>query len=86
MAVVDPFAKSTLSTVRPSGGVYWDDHDRLLGSLIFNGTDDLIVRLNLYPDIFRFRTPDVGLFFGLADDGVPTFGIAIEKLFALGLS
>ena len=86
LATVDPFADSTLAKVRPSGGVYWDDHDRLLASMIFNGTDDSIVRLNLYPDFFHFRTLDLGLFLGLADDGVPTFGIAIEKLLAFGFS
>lgn len=86
LATVDPFADSTLAKVRASGGVYWDDHDRLLASMIFNGTDDSIVRLNLYPDFFHFRTLDLGLFLGLADDGVPTFGIAIEKLLAFGFS
>jgi hypothetical protein len=86
LATVDPFAKSTLAKVRASGGVYWDDDDRLLASMIFNGTDDSIVRLNLYPDVFRFRTLDLGLFVGLADDGGPTFGIAVQKLLAFGLS
>ena len=86
MATVDPFADSTLDKVRPSGGVFWDDHDRLLASTIFNGTDDSIVRLNLYPDIFPFRTLDVGVFFGVADGGAPAFGIAIEKVLAFGFS
>lgn len=86
LATVDPFADSIFDKVRPSGGVYWDDHDRLLASMIFNGTDDSIVRLNLYPDVFPFRMLDVGFFIGVADPGGPTFGIAIEKLFAFGLS
>lgn len=86
LATVDPFAESILDTVRPSGGVYWDDHDRLLASMIFNGTDNSIVRLNLYPDVFPFRTLDLGFFAGVAGDGAPTFGIAIQKLLAFGLS
>ena len=86
LATVDPFADSIFDKVRPSGGVYWDDHDRLLASMTFNGTDDSIVRLNLYPDIFPFRTLDLGFFLGLADDGGTTFGIAIEKVLAFGLS
>jgi len=86
LATVDPFADSVFDKVRPSGGVYWDDHDRLLASMIFNGTDNSIVRLNLYPDVFHFRTLDLGVFLGVADDGGPTFGIAIEKLLAFGLS
>ncbi|MCC6766714.1 MAG: hypothetical protein IT293_18805 [Deltaproteobacteria bacterium] len=86
LATVDPFADSIFDKVRPSGGVYWDDHDRLLASMTFNGTDDSIVRLNLYPDIFHFRTLDLGVFLGVAGDGVPTFGIAIQKLLALGFS
>jgi hypothetical protein len=86
LATVDPFADSTLATVQASGGVYWDEDDRLLASMIFNGTDNSIARLNLYPDVFPLRTLDLGVFFGMADDGVPTFGIAIEKLLALGFS
>lgn len=86
LAAVDPFADSILDTVRASGGVYWDDDDRLLASMIFNGTDDSIVRVNLYPDVFRFQTVDLGVFIGAAGDGVPTFGIAIEKLLTLGVS
>jgi hypothetical protein len=86
VATVDPFAESTLAKVRLSGGVFWDDQDRLLASTIFNGTDDSIVRLNLYPDVCPFRTLDVGVFFGVADDGTPTFGIAVEKVLAFGFS
>jgi len=86
LATVDPFADSTLAKVRGSGGVFWDDQDRLLASMIFNGTDESIVRLNLYPDIFPFRILDLGVFFGVQDDGVPTFGIAIEKVLAVGFS
>jgi hypothetical protein len=86
LATVDPFAGSTLAKVRASGGVFWDDQDRLLASIIFNGTDDSIVRFNLYPDLLPFRALDVGVFFGAAGDGVPTFGIAIEKLLAFGFS
>jgi hypothetical protein len=63
-----------------------DDHDRLLASVIFNGTDASIVRVNLYPDLFPHRTLDLGLFFGIAQHGEPTFGIAIEKLVAFGVS
>jgi hypothetical protein len=86
LATVDPFADSIFDTVRPSGGVYWDHDDRLLASMIFNGTDDSIVRLNLYPDVFPFRALDVGFFIGVADPGGPTFGIAIEKVLAFGMS
>jgi hypothetical protein len=75
-----------LAKVQPSGGIFWDDHDRLLASVIFNGTDESIVRVNLYPDLFPYRTLDLGVFFGIAQHGVPTFGIAIEKLAAFGLS
>lgn len=86
LATVDPFADSVFDKVRPSGGVYWDEDDRLLASMIFNGTDESIVRLNVYPDLFPFRKLDLGFFVGVSDDGEPTFGIAIQKLLALGLS
>jgi hypothetical protein len=86
LATVDPFAESLLAKVQASGGVFWDDHDRLLASVIFNGTDESIVRVNLYPDLLPLGKLDLGFFFGLAQDGVPTFGIAIEKLVAFGFS
>lgn len=86
LATVDPFADSILDTVRASGGIYWDDDDRLLSSIVFNGTDDSIVRVNLYPDVFYFQTLDLGVFLGLGGDGIPTFGIAIEKLLTFGFS
>ncbi len=84
LATVDPFADSVFDKVRPSGGVYWDDDDRLLASMIFDGTDDSIVRLESLPDVFPFRTLDLGFFIGVADHGGPTFGIAIEKWWLLG--
>jgi len=95
IATVDPFADNYLAKVQASGGIFWDDHDRLLASVIFNGTDESIVRVNLYPDLFPlrlysdlfpFRTVDLGFFFGVAQHGVPTFGIAVEKLVAFGFS
>jgi len=94
LATTDPFADDLLAKIQPSGGIFWDDHDRLLTSVIFNGTDESIVRVNLYPDLFPFRTLDLGLigtldlgfFFGIPQQGVPTFGIAIEKLVAIGVS
>ena len=86
LATVDPFADDLLAKVQASGGIFWDDHDRLLASVVFNGTDESIVRVNLYPDFFPSRTFDLGLFLGIAQDGVPTFGIAVEKVVAFGFS
>lgn len=86
LATVDPFTANYLDKIQASGGLFWDDHDRLLASVIFNGTDESIFRVNLYPDLLNFKTLDLGLFFGVAQHGVPTFGIAIEKLIAFGLS
>lgn len=86
LATTDPFKDDVLDKVQPSGGLFWDDDNRLLASVIFNGTDESIVRLNLYPDLLQNRILDLGFFVGLAQDGVPTFGIAVEKLLALGFS
>jgi hypothetical protein len=36
---------------RFSGGLFWDRNDSLLASVIVNGTDDLALRLNVYPGI-----------------------------------
>ena len=86
LATKDPFKEDDLDKVQPSGGFFWDDDNRLLASVVFNGTDESIVRLNVYPDLLHNRILDVGFFLGLARDGVPTCGIAIEKLLAFGLS
>jgi len=86
LATTDPFEEDEFAMVRPSGGIFWDDQDRLLTSIVFNGTDDSLVRVNLYPDLLRTGVADVGFFLGFSQHGVPVFGVAVEKLFAIGLS
>lgn len=84
LATKDPFEKKNFDKVQPSGGIFWDEQDRLVASAIFNSTDNLVVRANLYPEAFRNRACDVGFFLGLSDHAVPAFGLSVQKLLAVG--
>ena len=81
----DSFADE-FQKIRASGGVFWDKGDRLLGSVIFNGTNDYLVRTNLYPEIFRNNWLGIGFFLAVSDGMVPSFGMTIQKILALGFS
>ncbi len=89
LAAKDPLREGNglddnLRKIQPSGGIFWDRADRLMASVIFNGTDDLLVRANLYPELFDRPWFDVGFFLGLQDDAVPAFGISLRRIFAVG--
>lgn len=89
LATVDPLREGNafadnLEKIQPSGGVFWDQDDRLLASVIFNSTDFYRVRANLYPDILRTSELDMGFFLGVSDDGTPSFGLTFHQLLALG--
>ena len=64
-----------------SGGLFYDRNDSLLASLIINGTDDLKVRLNVYPGIVgsgSWWSP--GLYVGLGSKGRLSAGITVRVL------
>ena len=64
---------------RFSGGVFWDRDNSLLASVIFNGTDNLKVRLNVYPGITgRASWWSPGLFVGLGDRGDLAVGATLR--------
>lgn len=64
-----------------TGGVFWDRNDSLMASLIFNGTDDLRVRLNVYPGaLFTGKAWSPGLYFGLAKNGDRSVGLTFRWL------
>ena len=81
----DSFADE-FKKIRASGGVFWDADDRLLASVIFNGTNDYLVRTNLYPGLFQNDWMGIGFFMAVSDGMVPSFGVTIEKILALGFS
>ena len=49
-------------------GIYLDQNNDLLGSLILNGTDRFRVRLNIYPGILKIREFTTGLMFANSSD------------------
>lgn len=60
MALTDPLEqKGKFAT-----GLFYDKNNFLSSSLYINGTEDYRVRLNLYPELFRFNKLKLGLLFG----------------------
>ncbi len=69
------------TTVRFSGGLFWDRNDSLLASVIVHGTDNLAVRLNVYPGVVGPRAwwaP--GLYVGVGDRGDVSAGLTLRIL------
>lgn len=73
-----------LKKIQPSGGIFWDRDDQLLASVIFNSTNEFLVRANLYPKLLNGSGRDLGIFLGLDEDGMPSVGMIIHKLAAVG--
>lgn len=91
LAATDPLRETDalsdyLKTIRPAGGIFWDHDDRLLASLVLNGTEELLVRANVYPELLVNRIADLGFYLGIADDGVPSFGVIVQRGVGLGFS
>jgi len=64
--------------LRPSGGVFYDRDDSLLGSLIINGTDELTVRLNVYPGVVFRGEWSPGAYLGITDNGTVALGFSFR--------
>ena len=67
-----------------SAGLFYDRNDSLLASVIFNGTDDLKVRLNIYPGIVgtgKWWSP--GLYVGVGSQGRLSAGVTL-RIFPVG--
>lgn len=61
--------------IRATAGLFYDRDNSLLWSLIFNGTEELRLRANIYPGTwFHSRLP-MGFFFGLTDDNHTAGGV-----------
>lgn len=70
---------------RFSAGLFYDRDNSLIWSAIFNGTENLKVRLNLYP-LEKPPFNRIGLFAGLSDDRVFSAGIAFNFPVGIGVS
>lgn len=82
---IDTFSDN-LKTIRPAGGLFWDRDDRLLASLVLNGTEELRVRANVYPELLENDVVDLGFYLGIGDDGVPSFGVILNRVLGFGFS
>jgi hypothetical protein len=72
--------------LRTSAGIFYDRNDSLLASLIVNGTENLAVRLNIYPGVIARRewwSP--GVFVGIGRNGAFSVGLSV-RVFPLGVS
>jgi len=70
--------------IRPAVGIYYDRNDSLLCSLILNGTQNYIARLNVYPPAFKIQNLDIGLFLAVDNKGRPAWGLNINLPFGIG--
>ncbi|MHC1764238.1 MAG: hypothetical protein AB9869_08025 [Verrucomicrobiia bacterium] len=70
---------------RWSGGLFYDRNGSLLASLMINGTENLAVRLNLYPGALAQSHWVPGMFFGLGDRSGVSVGF-IWRVFPIGIS
>jgi hypothetical protein len=69
---------------RPSGGFFYDRNNSLLASVIVNGTDNLAVRLNIYPGFIVPGKWSPGVFLGVTDSGNIIAGLTL-KVAPLGI-
>ena len=67
-------------SVRPSYGAFYDRNDSQLWSLIVNGTDDLAVRLNIFPEVVRFGSWSPGFYLGIGDHGDYSVGVVVTMV------
>lgn len=70
---------------RFSAGMFYDKNNSLLWSAIFNGTENLKVRLNLYP-IEKKPFDKLGFFAGVSDDREFLFGATLNIPVGPGIS
>lgn len=79
------FSRDIPAEFRFSGGVFYDKNNSLLWSVIFNGTENLKVRLNVYPT-GTFPWNRLGFFAGLTDDRALALGVTMNFPAGLGVS
>jgi hypothetical protein len=70
---------------RWSGGLFYDRNDSLLVSLMLNGTENLSVRLNVYPGALVPNRWFPGVYLGIGDDSEIAVGLT-WRFFPVGIS
>jgi hypothetical protein len=73
---------------RVSSGIFYDRNNSLLASLIFNGTDNYLIRANLYPGIIVVGKTRPWVFAALTDNAQELhIGVGLDWLpSGLGIS
>lgn len=61
----------------PMAALFWDRADSLLASMTVNGSSNLAVRLNLYPDVISIASLKTGLFLSYSKANETTLGISL---------
>ena len=75
MASVDP---GEARVFRASAGVFWDRNGSLLASLQLFSTDDLNLRVNLYPGLLKVAGMRPAVWFGLTGEWMPILGVVLH--------
>jgi hypothetical protein len=71
-------------TFRAMAGVYIDKNGALIASLIFNGSENFRIKLNIYPEVFGHSKVRLGFFSALDFDNRFWFGITSDLPVGLG--
>lgn len=79
MALTDPLEQKG----RFVTSIFYDKNDSLYSSIYINGTEDYRIRLNLYPELFRFKKIKLGLLLGEKKGHDYVSGININLPFGL---
>lgn len=79
------FSRDIPAEFRFSAGVFYDKNNSLLWSAIFNGTENLRVRLNVYP-MGESPWNKLGFFAGITDDRELSLGITMNFPTGVGVS
>lgn len=66
-------------------GLMWDKRDALLASVVFNGSANLAVRLNIYPDVYNLFGFKTGIYTSYSKTSEFAFGLNLGVGAGLGL-
>jgi hypothetical protein len=72
--------RSLTAEMVPSAGVFYDRNNSLLASLMYARRQDYMLRLNIYPGLFRIRDFSPGLFLSMDQDYDLSAGITVSFL------
>lgn len=80
MSLTDPLEQKGRFVV----SLFHETNGELDGSLFINGSEDMSWRLNLYPNLLRFKEIDPGFIIGNKRGGGLSLGLSINMPFGLG--